>query len=295
MIFSSLSGLVELTCIFRHLLTHSAGLSYDYVHPLLQRFRKLQNHSTSWTRPGLSRDNFLFPVLSEPGTEFTYGVGVDWAGIMVEVVNGGMKLQEYFQKNIWEPLGIKEMTFHLERNEALRGRLADLSVRINVKPEGLGSKVAYTEHIIPDPVEDNLSHGLISTAGEYQKILSSMCANDGRLLKPETVDEMFKPHLSPEAQVSLVEQLNTGLFPQVSATGRDVDWGLGGALHLKDAWTGRRANSMSWSGMPNCFWWIDRQAGLSGLYFSTLLPSGDKKSIDTFTAFEKTMYDGLRN
>ncbi len=48
---------------------------------------------------------------------------------MVERVTG-MSLGKYMQKNIWEPLGIKSMTFHLEERSDMRSRLMATSERI---------------------------------------------------------------------------------------------------------------------------------------------------------------------
>src|SRR6202021_1126993 len=41
--------------------------------------------------------------------------------------------------------------------------------------------------------------GLFMTAPDYVKVLRSLLANDGRILKPATVHDMFEHHLSLEA------------------------------------------------------------------------------------------------
>lgn len=70
-----------------------------------------------WSRPigiddfsGHKSDILHRPLVNQPGTRFQYGVGLDWAGVLVERVTG-MSLEEYFQKYIFHPLGIRDLTF----------------------------------------------------------------------------------------------------------------------------------------------------------------------------------------
>lgn len=70
-----------------------------------------------WSRPvgiddfsGDINDVLNRPLVNQPGTKFQYGVGVDWAGKLVERVTG-LSLEEYFQAFIFTPLGIKNITF----------------------------------------------------------------------------------------------------------------------------------------------------------------------------------------
>lgn len=51
-------------------------------------------------------------MVNQPGTKFQYGVGMDWAGVLVERVSQ-MSLEKYFQKYILRPIGIDNITFFL--------------------------------------------------------------------------------------------------------------------------------------------------------------------------------------
>ena len=50
------------------------------------------------------------PLVNDPNTMWEYGINIDFAGIVVERISG-MKLGEYCKKNIFEPLGLKNITF----------------------------------------------------------------------------------------------------------------------------------------------------------------------------------------
>ena len=48
-------------------------------------------------------------------------------------------------------------------------------------------------------------HGGFGGMEDYLKVLRSILANDGKLLKPETVELMFQPQLSADSQKGLTE------------------------------------------------------------------------------------------
>ena len=62
----------------------------------------------------------------EPGTQWQYGVGIDWAGTIVERVSG-MSLNEYFQNNIFEPLGI--VNINMFPPQSMKDKLAYMHQR----------------------------------------------------------------------------------------------------------------------------------------------------------------------
>jgi CubicO group peptidase (beta-lactamase class C family) len=66
------------------------------------------------------------PLVHQPGTAFEYGVGVDWAGVLVERVMN-MSLEQYFQTFIFKPLGLKNITFF--PNADMKSRLAYMHQR----------------------------------------------------------------------------------------------------------------------------------------------------------------------
>lgn len=247
------------------------------------------------------------PLLFEPGTSWEYGTGIDRAGVMVSRVNNGINLQDYMKKNLWEPLGIKGMTFHLDQSPEIKERLAAMSKRegdvhpifgVTLNPTG---KVEWTPGMMwPDtiPVGDEFGGaGGIASATDYLKILQSICANDGRLLKPATVDEMFKPQLSEGSKqtwmgIKSIPEMNDCMGGLPKST--NADWGIGGLLTMEDLPTGRKKGSIAWGGLPNLTWWIDREAGLCGLYASQVLPQGDPKSNKMHQVFETAMYERIK-
>ena len=106
------------------------------------------------------------------------------------------------------------------------------------------------------------------TGADYVKVLQSLLANDGKVLKPATVDDMFQNHLSPEAtpgfQAALARPV--GVFFRVGIDlETEAGHGLGGLLTLQgvDGWYGER--TLTWGGGMTLAWFIDRENDLCGI------------------------------
>ena len=56
---------------------------------------------------------------------------------------------------------------------------------------------------------------------------------------------------------------------------------------------GRASGSLSWAGIQNTHFWIDRENGIGVVLLMALLPFYDDKAIDLLTSFERTLYDEL--
>ena len=86
----------------RHLLTHTAGFSYD---DLERRHRPLHEGDR---HPGIGTgklEALKLPLLFDPGERWEYGINIDWAGKAVERVSG-QSLDGYLREHIFTPLGM---------------------------------------------------------------------------------------------------------------------------------------------------------------------------------------------
>ncbi|KAK7533783.1 beta-lactamase/transpeptidase-like protein [Phyllosticta citribraziliensis] len=252
-----------------------------------------KKHTTPMTlRPGGTiASRFYTPLVFEPGSGWMYGPGIDWAGKMVERVNGNTPLEAYMQQHIFGPLGIKDMTFDLSTRPDMAARMADMTQRDanSGKLKGSRRKMPFV-----GATEAMAGQGLFGCAPEYIRVLQSLLRNDGKLLQPGSVDAMFIPNLSAPSKAGLNALLNSSDYINNAMgglpKGTDRDWGLGGLLNVNDVPGWRRAHSLSWGGLPNLTWWIDRKAGLCGMFAGQLVPEGDAKAQALAQAFEREMY-----
>src|ERR1700712_3179308 len=107
----------------RNLLTHTAGFVYDTWNEEMNRYAKMTNLPA--TRTG-QLAALTAPLNFDPGERWEYGINIDIAGRMVEVVSG-LDLETYMQRNILGPLGMTDTSF-IQRPE-WDTRLATLHAR----------------------------------------------------------------------------------------------------------------------------------------------------------------------
>jgi methyl acetate hydrolase len=268
----------------RQLLTHTAGFTSDIWNVDSARYLKTMN----LPRAGSGKKIALsVPLTFEPGTRWEYGINIDWVGQVVAAVSG-MRLGEYIQKNITEPLGMTSTGFRI--SPSMRMRLATVHQRDSVT----GTLSTTPFEVSQDTEFDPGGGGLYSTAGDYLRF-TRMILNQGRgnghqLLKPETIALMSKNAMGP-LRVSLLRtqnpaaSLDAEFFP-----GIEKSWGLTFMINEQQAPTGRSTGSLAWAGLPNAFFWIDPKKDLAGVILMQVLPFVDPQALGLFTAYEKAVY-----
>ena len=269
----------------RHLLTHTAGFGYDIWNPEILRYREVMDVPTIGT--GLDK-SLTTPLLFDPGARWQYGIGIDWAGKMIEAVTG-RKLGQLMQEELFGPLGMDSTGFRL--TPTMRARMARIHHR-----KADGSLVADLKREVPqEPEFEAGGGGLYSTANDYLKFVRMVLdggksAHGEAVMKPETVDAMAANAMD-DSTVCLLKTVMPALsndaefFPGVAK-----QWGLSFMINNEEAPTGRSAGSLSWAGLPNTYYWIDRRKRLGGVYMTQILPFADVKALPLFHAFESAVY-----
>lgn len=270
----------------RHLLTHSAGFSYEIWNTDIQKVQAAQGI------PGITeckRKSLTTPLIFDPGERWEYGINIDWAGQMVEQVTG-KKLGVVLRENLFEPLAMNDTAFRI--TGAMRERLAGVHLR---GPDG---KLAPFEFEIPQEPEFEMGGGgLYSTMGDYLRFVR-MILNHGqldgeRVLKPETVVQLGLNHMG-NCRVTLLKAAipltnDAEFFPGASKT-----WSLAFQVNLDPVFTGRPAGGLMWAGLANSFYWIDPVNGLGGVYATQIFPFADAGSVETYYSFESAVYGSRR-
>ncbi|KAF2181661.1 beta-lactamase family protein [Zopfia rhizophila CBS 207.26] len=279
----------------RLLLTHSSGFSYDAGHSKSQAW--LKYHGKEPSGAGKLIERFSNPLVFEPGTSWVYGPSIDWAGLMVERVSK-LSLEEYMRKNLWEPLGIKDMTFYLSQHPELKKRMAEMSESDpkSGKVVKMDGRMPYLTTEGQEPEDCMGGQRVFASAEEYIKVVHALLTADEneRILKKESMEEFFKPQLGEESAATLATVLkHIDANNAMGGTQQEIrkDWGLGGLLLCDDSPDGKRAGTMVWGGYPNLIWFCDRKAGLCGLYAGQVVPPGDSKCAALHRRFVATMYE----
>ena len=71
-------------------------------------------------------------------------------------------------------------------------------------------------------------------------------------------------------------------------------WGLAWLINTKPLPTGRPAGSLMWAGLTNCYYWIDPQKHLAGVFLTQILPFADGPAVAAYGEFEKALYGSVR-
>ena len=270
----------------RMLMLHTAGLGYDFFSETYNRLAQEQDQPSVITA---SKASLMTPLLFDPGEEWQYGTNIDWCGQVVEGITG-RRLGEVFQTRIFEPLGIRDMTFEID--DSIRRRLAGMHAR------GTDGTLTPMEFELPAMPEIHMGgHGLYGTVGDYMRFIR-MWLNDGqgehgRVLKAETVQMAEKNHLGDKKVTML-----PGVIPSLSNDaeffpGLSKSWSFTFMVNDEEAPTGRPAGALGWAGLANLFYWIDRKNGYGGFWATQILPFGDPASFGGYLDFETAFYAQL--
>ena len=266
---------VKRTPTVRHLLTHTAGLGYNFTSPIVRDFK-----------PRAGEAYPAGPLLFEPGDEWLYSSGIDWAGRLVEALSG-KTLEAYFRDHIFTPLAMADTSFN--QPEERQPRMARVHLH---RPDG----TFQVDRVQPPMIvkQFNGGGGLASTAPDYirflQMLLNQGSLNGARIVSAETVASMGRNHIGNvgvrAVKTAMPERSSDFAFV---ADGRDK-WGIGFMI-TADGRPGRRsAGSLSWGGLFNTYFWVDPTRGVAGVILTQYLPFADSRALAVYDAFERGVY-----
>jgi methyl acetate hydrolase len=269
----------------RHLLTHTSGFGYDIWNRDLLRYRE-----TTGLPELMSCKNAVLdmPLVSDPGEQWEYGIGIDWAGKAIERVSG-KNLQSFFDENLFGPLGMKDTAFALTAES--RTRLAGVHARLEN-----GSLEPMAFELPQEPEFQMGGGGLYGTAADYiafeQMFLNEGRSGSARILRPETIRLMAQNHVGG-LQVRMLQRSmpysnDAEFFP-----GMIKRWGLAFMLNTQAVSGGRSENSLAWAGILNTFNWLDPAKKIAGVLLTQILPFFDAKAVELAAKFEEAIYASL--
>ena len=253
----------------RHLFTMTSGLTYltdGFCGKTAEFERRFKEGD--WDIVRFARELATVPLAFEPGTQFRYGLSHDVLGAIIEIISG-QTLDKFFYENIFKPLGMYDMYFYqkipadkekyLAKNTAFDG---EKYVNIPL----LSRPVPCFENAGNNKVLSGGS-GLVGTALDYAKFLTALLSDGGGLIKPETLEMMTSPALTPEQRVTY----NKKEFDS-SSFGAEHTFALGVRVQDKEAPSGS-VGEYGWSGALGTWFFIDVRDGMWFLYMHQHTPA----------------------
>jgi CubicO group peptidase (beta-lactamase class C family) len=267
----------------RHLLTHTAGFSYDLWNNDIGRYMKYANI------PGVGtckNEALKTPLVADPGEKWEYGINIDWAGKAVERVSG-LSLDGYLRERIFGPLGMKDTVFILRPEH--QTRLAAMHAR------GADGTLKPIEFGMPQSPEFFMGGGgLYSTGRDYLAFLRMLLAggrlNNAQILKPETIATINRNNMG-DVNVTLLKTAMPDLTNDAEFfPGMVKKWGLAYMISTQDVPGRRSAGSLAWAGLANTYFWLDPKKKIAGVILTQVLPFADPKALQVFADFEAAVY-----
>lgn len=242
----------------RHLLTHTAGLSYRSFEPGESPYHAL-NISDGLDQPGLSLSENLgrlaeAPLVYEPGSAWRYSLAIDVLGAVVARASDAT-LPEAIRRLITGPLGMKDTDFLVVDRARLAIPYADGTPEPARMTDGMavplfGAPVTFfPTRIFNENSYPSGGAGMAGTAPDVLRFFESIrIARDGTLCA-STVEQMMVAHVGSWAQTC----------------GPGWGFGLGWAV-LEDpavAATPQAKGTIQWLGVYGHHWFVDRVNALS--------------------------------
>lgn len=246
------------------LFTHTAGFSYGFTNSEVDKlYQALVAKGPAKSSEDAMRSIAQLPLNHQPGTAWHYGVNTDIIGFLVERISG-MKLGEYMQEHIFQPLAMQDTGFSVSAENLHRFAqiytVGDKGQTIVMENEPLGDYLS-------DPAVHNGGGGLVSTMTDYLKF-AQMMLNGGeyngvRILGRKTVEYMRSNHLPSNLIPFNAESTGEGYGLAMSVT---VDPGQSRFMSSE--------GNFGWGGAASTYFRIDPKENLIMISMAQFIPIG---------------------
>ncbi len=254
----------------RDVLTHTAGLS----RPPSSDF---QSKTLEEIVDGIGKSHLAF----EPGSQWKYSSGLNVAARIIEVVSGE-SYADFLHARIFKPLGMRDTTFVLSKDQATR-------LATTYSPNRKGDGVVPSTHrfVGLDPTvyrTPNPSGGLFSTAADivrfYQMILNGGTSEGRRIISKSSIDLMTSIHSG---------DVVTGFTP-------GNGWGLGWCVVRNPQGVSRLLNpgTCGHGGAFGTQVWMDPQRGVIFLLMIQRTNFGNADASDIRDVFQEAAITAIK-
>ena len=256
----------------RDLLSHMSGLTYDFMlrTNVDAAYRKTKLQATGDLQAMIDTLAQL-PLEFSPGDQWNYSVSTDVCGYLVEHFSG-LKLDKYFQKHIFDPLGMEDTGFSCAKEKV--DRLASLYEQhpkkgpVLVDPGGAKTARVKTRKMLSG------GGGLLSTMSDYYRFCS-MLLNEGefdgtRIIGRKTLAMMASNHLPDNRDLT---EMSQSAFSETTYQG--VGFGLGFSVILDPVKTQSLTDvgEYGWGGAASTVFWVNPKEEMVVIFLTQLLPS----------------------
>lgn len=264
----------------RHLLTHTAGLGYSIMQkgPLKGAFEQaglVPGQVSRLSIPGVPSGKPLpslaqfadklaeMPLVHEPGTRWSYSVGLDLLGRVIEIVSG-RPFDAFLQERIFEPCAMTSTGFRVPVREA--GRLTTNYGVFNgaLVPIDPGASSIYLDA----PAFPFGGAGVVCSPRDYDRFLAMLLG----------FGKSGPVRVMSEAAVRMgVSNLLPAGADTAGTWAANAGFGAGGRIGL-----GADAGTFGWSGAAGTLGFVNFRIGVRAGFYTQYMPSSSYPLSDEF-------------
>ncbi len=264
----------------RQLMTHTAGLGYTIIQkgPIKKAYEDAGLVAGQISRipiPGLSGGAAVpslatfadrladMPLVYEPATTWSYSVGLDLLGRVIEVASG-MPFDEFLRRRLFEPLGMNSTWFQVPKVEARRLTTNYGALGPNLFPIDKGEDSIFLDK----PSFPFGGSGLVSSPRDYDRFLT-MLANLGKVGRDRVMSELA-------VRVGTGDLLPEGV-PGPTMMGPASHFGAGGRVGL-----GPERGIFGWAGAAGTVGTVDMRHGVRSSIFVQFMPPNNSPMLPEY-------------
>jgi CubicO group peptidase (beta-lactamase class C family) len=259
----------------KDLLMHRSGLTYDFEETsFVQKIYLKEEIKIARSKEKLSADEYIkkladIPLAFSPGEFFNYSISTDILGFIIERISN-MSLEEYFKKNIFEPLEMEDTFFQIPKEKI--DRLANCYIYDQTNDKYIVEDDFEKSSYIEKPSCYSGGGGLLSTIDDYMKFCNLLqnkgSLNNKNIIGSRTAEFMMSNHLEKDVDLYDIAKGKWG-----TNIGKGVGFSLGGSVILDPIKNMSliSKDSFSWGGAASTLFWVDPIEKISVVFMTQML------------------------
>ena len=268
----------------KDLLTHTSGYIYPFMFTkgALDEMYQKESVTTAKTLDEFVERLARVPLAHEPGERFSYGVGIDVLGAVVEKV-AAQPFDEYVLEHITGPLKMMDTAFVVPQSK--RSRLA----KVYTTTKGGALEPVPAPELVMTSLDKSRMNwggaGLFSTIGDYARF-GQMLLNGGQLDGVRILGRK-------SVELMMANGLTHAQPPYRSGTDYD-GFGYGGSVRVDLARSARLGSvgQFGWTGAATTYFNVDPREKTVALVFTQHFPHDQHQLFWTFsTLFYASLVD----
>ena len=252
----------------RHLLTHTSGISYGWSGNHVDSLYNVSGvKDLNQTIGDQVKKLAEMPLNFQPGTNYEYGLSIDVAGYLIEVLSGET-LDKFFEVRVFDPLIMPDTRFHVpgEKHDRLAGVYSGDEQGTLVRPGG-----DFEDRFKEPATKFSGGGGLVGTIGDYARFCL-MLRNGGELDGVRILEE------------SSVQLIMSNQMPETAQFSKGMGYGLGGSVNLE-------TGEYNWGGAAGTRFWINPTEDLIIITCIQLFPDDDSYARDFKSLVESAIIE----